>query len=83
MINYFWLGWIVFIWATAVVLLVPVRERRDDQPLCTAQVFVLVGKGNVGHWDPRFVGIIFEVETTLLQPFEVVRGAHVQAALDS
>ena len=59
----------------------PVRQGRDDQPVGAAQELVLVGEGHVGDVDGHAVGVLVEVEATLLQPLEVRGALDVQPTL--
>lgn len=59
----------------------PVSQRRDDKPFSAAQKFILVDKTYVCDADNHFVGVLIEVETTLLQPLKVSWAFDMQLAL--
>jgi hypothetical protein len=59
----------------------PVGERRDDESVSAAEVFVLIGEVDVSDEDAGAVEVLFEVEAALLQPLKVVDVAHVDPTL--
>lgn len=59
----------------------PVSERGNDQPVCTAQVLIAVAKLNVCDLDHTLVGVLQEVEAGLLLPLKVSRRPDVHSHL--
>jgi len=59
----------------------PVSERRDDQSLSTAEIFIHVCELDVSDWHRALVIVFIEVEPWLFEPFEVSRWLDVQAHL--
>lgn len=60
----------------------PVSQWRNDQPFSTAQEFVLVDKAHICDVDSHLVGVLIEVETTLLQPLKVIGAFDMEPALE-
>ena len=59
----------------------PVSERRDDESVGTAEELILVDAVPVGDADDAEVGVVFEVESRLLEPLEVAHALDVHPAL--
>ena len=61
--------------------IIPIGERGDDKTFSTSGVFVAVVKVDVGDLNQTSVHFLFEVETGLLQPFEITGRFDVHSAL--
>lgn len=70
-----------FLWRACPGVLVPVRQRRDDQSVCAAQVLVAVAELHVRDLDDASVRFLQEVKPRLFLPLKVRRGPDVQMHL--
>ena len=60
-------------WGTNVTIMPPVSKRCDDKSFCATSVFVTIVKVNISNLNQASINVFNEVETGLLQPFEITR----------
>jgi hypothetical protein len=59
----------------------PVSEWCDDQSFSASQELIHVGEIHISDGDLAFIFIVFEVETSLLQPLKVLHRLHMHTHL--